>query len=143
MNRQISTLELEMTSSKRYGKILLKGKLVYNTQQFAWQKIGMALSEMKGDVVVVDVSNLQFIDSTGLALLIHFLKKEVAKKKKVIFAVSSNKTIKKLLMIAKFHKLFPIVESEQDVMPFFASSYGTIADQEMLMRMWTGVRKRD
>jgi len=143
MNRQISTLELEMTSSKRYGKILLKGKLVYNTQQFAWQKIGMALSEMKGDVVVVDVSNLQFIDSTGLALLIHFLKKEVAKKKKVIFAVSSNKTIKKLLMIAKFHKLFPIVESEQDVMPFFASSYGAIADQETLMRIWTGVRKRD
>ncbi|BDG47128.1 MULTISPECIES: anti-sigma factor antagonist [Parageobacillus] len=143
MDSRISTLELEMTSSEQYGKISLKGKLVYNTQQLARQMIEMALSEMKGDVVVMDVSNLLFIDSTGLALLIHFLKKEVSKQKKVIFTVSSNKTIEKLLMIAKFHKLFPIVESEQDVIPFFASSYGAIVDQKTLMQIWTEARKRD
>jgi anti-anti-sigma factor len=143
MDSRISTLELEMTSSEQYGKISLKGKLVYNTQQLARQMIEMALSEMKGDVVVMDVSNLLFIDSTGLALLIHFLKKEVSKQKKVIFTVSSNKTIEKLLMIAKFHKLFPIVESEQDVIPFFASSYGVIVDQKTLMQIWTEARKRD
>ncbi|REK53829.1 MAG: anti-anti-sigma factor [Geobacillus sp.] len=143
MDRRISTLELEMASSEQFGKILLKGKLVYNTQQLARQMLEMALSEIKGDVVVMDVSNLLFIDSTGLALLVHFLKKEVAKKKKVIFTVSANKTIEKLLLIAKFHKLFPIVESEQDIIPFFASSPEVIADQKTLMQIWTEARKRD
>jgi anti-anti-sigma factor len=141
MDSRISTLELEITSLEQYEKILLKGKLVYHTQQLARQKLQMALAEMKGDIVIIDVNHLLFVDSTGLALLIHFLKKEVAQKKKVIFVVSHNKAIKKLLMIAKFHKLFPIVENEQDIIQFFASQDRTIADQETFIQIWTNNQK--
>ena len=143
MDSRISTIELEITSLEQYEKILLKGKLVYSTQQLARQKLEMALAEMKGDIVIIDVNELLFVDSTGLALLIHFLKKEVAKNKKVIFVVSYNKAIEKLLMIAKLHKLFPIVENEQDIIQFFASQNRAIADQERFMQIWTSNWERN
>jgi anti-anti-sigma factor len=143
MDSRISTIELEITSLEQYEKILLKGKLVYSTQQLARQKLEMALAEMKGDIVIIDVNELLFVDSTGLALLIHFLKKEVAKNKKVIFVVSYNKAIEKLLMIAKFHKLFPIVENEQDIIQFFASRDRAIADQETFVQIWTSNWERN
>jgi anti-anti-sigma factor len=131
MDRRISTFELVTVSTEEYAKIWLKGKLVYHTQQAAKQKMEMALADIDRNIVIMDASQLLFIDSTGLALLIHFLKKAVCQNKQVALVVSTNKTIEKILMIAKFDKLFPIVEREEDLSRLLASRTKQIASQEM------------
>ncbi|MFC4183470.1 STAS domain-containing protein [Saccharococcus thermophilus] len=136
MDRRISTFELVTVSAETYAKMWLKGKLVYHTQQIAKQKMEMALAEIDKNIVIMDVSQLLFIDSTGLALLIHFLKKAVCQDKQVALVVSTNKTLEKILAIAKFDKLFPIVKREEDLARLLASRTKEIASQKMLLEMW-------
>jgi anti-anti-sigma factor len=136
MDRWISTFELVTVSAETYAKIWLKGKLVYHTQQAARQKLEMALAEIDRNILIMDVSQLLFIDSTGLALLIHFFKKAVYQNKQIALVVSTNKTVEKILTIAKFDKLFPIVEREEDLVRLLASRAKPIASQEMLREMW-------
>jgi anti-anti-sigma factor len=136
MSSRISTFALVTVSAETHAKIWLKGKLVYHTQQEAKQKMEMALAEIDKNIVVMDVSQLLFIDSTGLALLIHFLKKAVCQNKQVALVVSANKAVEKILTIAKFDKLFPIVKREEELDQLLASRTKQIASQEMLLEMW-------
>jgi hypothetical protein len=68
--------------------------------------------------------------------LIHFLKKAVCQDKQVALVVSTNKTLEKILAIAKFDKLFPIVKREEDLARLLASRTKEIASQKMLLEMW-------
>ncbi|MBA2875331.1 STAS domain-containing protein [Thermaerobacillus caldiproteolyticus] len=136
MNRWTSTLEMEATSMAIYEKISFKGKLTYSTQQIARQKLYDLLSKTNKDFVLLDVSELSFIDSTGLAVFIHFLKQEVDKNRKFIFVFSNNDVLNKLLMIAKFHKLFPFAKTEQEVNQFLVEQGHLVANQEALLNIW-------
>ena len=135
MDRRISTFELVTVSVETYAKIWLKGNLVYHTQQAARQKMEMALAKIDRNIVIMDVSQLLFIDSTGLALLIHFFKKAVCQNKQIALVVSTNKTVERILAIAKFDKLFPIVEREEDLARLLASLTKEIASQEILLKI--------
>jgi len=114
MKGNMPTIRIEATSTTFYEKISLKGKLVYSTQQAAKQTLIEIFKRATKDVYLWDVSELTFMDSTGLSVFVHLLKQETDKQKTFIFVVSDNETIEKLFTIAKFDKLFVFVKTERD-----------------------------
>jgi anti-anti-sigma factor len=123
-----TTLDIEATSTAMYEKISFKGKLVYSTQQIARQKLHNILEKTTNEMFLLDVSELSFVDSTGLAIFIHFLKREFDKKKKFAFVCSHNEAIKKLFTIAKFHKLFLFAKTEQEAVQWLMGNDHWISD---------------
>ncbi|MCZ0755898.1 STAS domain-containing protein [Anoxybacillus sp. J5B_2022] len=114
MKGNMPTIRIEATSTTFYEKISLKGKLVYSTQQAAKQTLIEIFKRATKDVYLWDVSELTFMDSTGLSVFVYLLKQETDKQKTFIFVVSDNETIEKLFTIAKFDKLFVFVKTERD-----------------------------
>lgn len=81
MKGNMPTIRIEATSTTFYEKISLKGKLVYSTQQAAKQTLIEIFKRATKDVYLWDVSELTFMDSTGLSVFVHLLKQETDKQK--------------------------------------------------------------
>ncbi|ANB61597.1 STAS domain-containing protein [Anoxybacteroides amylolyticum] len=118
---KMPTIRIEATSTVQYAKISLKGKLVYSTQQMAKQTLIELFQQAEHDVYLFDVSELAFIDSTGLSMFVHLLKQETDKQKTFLFVFADNQAIQKLFTIAKLHRLFIFVPTERDAVRWLAS----------------------
>jgi len=111
---KMPTIRIETTSTARYEKISLKGKLVYSTQPSAKQALLEIFKHATKDVYLFDVSELTFIDSTGLSVFIHLLKQETDKQKTFLFVFLENEAIRRLFTIAKLDRLFVFAQTERD-----------------------------
>lgn len=118
---KMPTIRIEATSTVQYAKISLKGKLVYSTQQLAKQTLIELFQQTEHRVYLFDVSELTFIDSTGLSLFIHLLKQETDKQKTFLFVFFENEAIYRLFTIAKLDRLFRFVRTERDAIDWLTN----------------------
>jgi anti-sigma B factor antagonist len=91
--------------------LLVEGviKLGESAQFFA-QTLERALGEEGGDHVIVDFSQINYIDSTGIGELVGYLGRFRDRRRKLIL-VNPSQRIRKLLEIARLAELFPIYDT--------------------------------
>ncbi|KPD00688.1 STAS domain protein [Geobacillus sp. BCO2] len=95
-----------------------------------------AMAAIKRRLVVVDVSGLQFLDSTGLSLLVRFFKQIVSESRAMAIVVRDNAVIEKILLMAKLDRLLPIVGDEQQLLSLALPSSFDHMSQEVLYSAW-------
>ncbi|WP_176720489.1 STAS domain-containing protein [Desulfuribacillus stibiiarsenatis] len=89
----------------------IKGKLNYGTTQTV--KDSMAKLFTTADGYIIDLSNVENIDSTGFGVLINFAKR-IAEIERKMAIVVTNDFIYDLFKISKFDLVFPLVKSKAD-----------------------------
>jgi anti-sigma B factor antagonist len=70
--------------------------------------------QQKAMICVVDISNLRYINSSGIGVLITILTK-FRNKGGEVFLMKPSETVQKLLVITKLNAIFQIVQSEGDI----------------------------
>ncbi|ABO66846.1 MULTISPECIES: STAS domain-containing protein [Geobacillus] len=140
MKQHWLSFELEMITEPAYECIKLTGRLAYDTQLAAEQKLLVAAAAVKRRLVVIDVSGLQFLDSTGLAFLVRFFKQVVSANRAMAMIVRDNAVLKKILLIAKLDRLLPIVADEQELLSLPPLRSPDSIGQEELYSAWQQCR---
>ena len=69
----------------------------------------------QGNIFIFDLSNLDFIDSTGLGMIISCLKIVMEAKKKLKLSGMNNK-VRMVFEITRAHKIFEIYDSKEAAM---------------------------
>jgi anti-sigma B factor antagonist len=70
--------------------------------------------QQKCMVCVIDISNLRYINSSGIGVLITILTK-FRNKGGEVYLMKPSETVQKLLVITKLNAIFQIVQSEGDI----------------------------
>ena len=70
--------------------------------------------QQKVFVCVIDISNLRYINSSGIGVLITILTK-FRNKGGEVYLMKPSETVQKLLVITKLNAIFQIVQSEGDI----------------------------
>jgi anti-sigma B factor antagonist len=65
-------------------------------------------------VCVIDISNLRYINSSGIGVLITILTK-FRNKGGEVYLMKPSETVQKLLVITKLHAIFQIIQNEEEV----------------------------
>ncbi|MGZ0085638.1 STAS domain-containing protein [Caldibacillus thermoamylovorans] len=135
--------ELERIEKPAYDCVVLTGRLAYHTQLAAEQKLAAAAAAVEHPLIIVDTSGLQFLDSTGLALLVRFFKRVVSAGHAMAIVVGENAMIEKILLIAKLDRLLPIAADEQQVLALAPLSSSGPIEQAVLLEAWQQRRAED
>lgn len=102
---------VEIHTQSHQGKIRigLNGKLVYGNTNTVKNRLKELVGQATG--YVIDLSHLQFIDSTGFGVLINFAKLVGIEK---IAIVVQDDMIQELFTISKLNQLFPITPTVEE-----------------------------
>jgi anti-anti-sigma factor len=79
-------------SNNELRVIFLKGELVFNTTSFILEYIQKAIQISKADRVILDISNVNHIDSTAVGMFIS-LKNEMQKAGKTLLLTGSTENV--------------------------------------------------
>ena len=86
-------------------------------------------SSMKGSLsLILNLEELDFMDSSGLQILLRLREKLRAKKQDIVL-VAPKPQIKKILMLTGFDQLFSFHENIRDAQTFFESAVIATDDQ--------------
>ena len=110
---------MEMLQREVNGILILspKGNLDFN-HATSFQETAALLIEKGAKKVLIDFSELSFISSAGLRVLI-VLTKLLQQKNGTLALSSMNEQISEVFSISGFHKLFSIYSSEEEALKNF------------------------
>lgn len=110
----LSPPNIKHTREEEIQIIHISGKLTYGTTNHAKEAIHKALDEtVKG--YIIDMSNTEYIDSTGFGVLINFAKM-IGEKDRSMAIIVTDPLINQLFTISKFHLVFPIVKTKEEAL---------------------------
>jgi len=95
--------------------VQLEGELIDRNQASELNKRVEALLEEDKHKFVLDLSELKYMNSSGLNILIQLLSKARSKGGEAIIC-GVNKKVEELLIITKLHTLFTIVPTQEDAL---------------------------
>ncbi len=107
-------------SSREYLIVSLKGRMVYETSDTFSQQLVKEVKDKQQ--YVVDVNDLEKVDSTGLGVLITFAKKVQAAGGQVAFAVN-KKFLQDIFKMAKFDYIFPVASNQEEAWQALKNGY--------------------
>ena len=102
-------MSLEIVDKKKkndYWKVSLKGEMDINSYTSVKNELNDMIKKETLDLKI-DCSELSYIDSTGIGVLIGILKK-IKKKDKMLYIINAEKNIKRLFNITGLDKIFVI-----------------------------------
>lgn len=106
---------MEFTSETQNQTLILflKGNLIGNDKEI--ELMNLIEENLDNDIILcaIDISELKFINSTGIGLLISILTK-FRNKSGEVFLIKPSEQVKKLLIITKLYAIFNIVESKNE-----------------------------
>ena len=107
-------MSLDIRESAREGVIVLtmKGRLAVGESNALREKVN-AVSAAGTQNIVLDLSQLDYIDSTGIGELVGYLGKFTTQNRKLIL-VNPSERIMKLLKLAKLDTVFKIYSTEEE-----------------------------
>lgn len=104
-------MEIEIKTEDRFTIVILKGEVDLQYSPTARKEILKFLGKNKN--VLVDLSQVQYIDSSGVAILVEGY--QMAKKNKLEFIlVGPSDAAKQVLQLARLDKIFPISATVAD-----------------------------
>ncbi|WP_176560079.1 STAS domain-containing protein [Brevibacillus dissolubilis] len=120
MNKPVGPFEITIQESDGFTVIQLKGKFIYGQTDTARQKLNEL--DITSNGYIFDLSQLSFIDSTGIGTLIHFSKRVGTKK---IAILVLDPLILQLFTISKLHLIFPLVSTHDEAVRKIKDGYQT------------------
>jgi anti-sigma B factor antagonist len=106
-------LDYKIIEGKNYNALYLSGELIDKNQAIPLIKAVDDLLELGQSKFIIDLSELKYMNSSGLNVLIQLLTKTRNKGgESVIFNV--NKKVNELLVITKLNTLFKVADSEKE-----------------------------
>ena len=108
-------LDYSITEENNIQVLVLKGELIDKNQAIDLIKNIDELLELGKNKLVIDLSDLKYMNSSGLNVLIQLLTKtRTSGGESVIFNVS--KKVNDLLIITKLNTLFKVTDTKEDAM---------------------------
>ena len=92
----------------------LSGDLIGEESGSSVLEVVNAAIHQKAMTCVIDISNLRYINSSGIGVLITILTK-FRNKGGEVYLMKPSETVQKLLVITKLNAIFQIVQSEGDI----------------------------
>jgi anti-sigma B factor antagonist len=92
----------------------LSGDLIGEESGSSVLEVVNSAIHQKAMTCVIDISNLRYINSSGIGVLITILTK-FRNKGGEVFLMKPSETVQKLLVITKLNAIFQIVQSEGDI----------------------------
>ena len=92
----------------------LSGDLIGEESGSSVLEVVNASIQQKAMTCIIDISNLRYINSSGIGVLITILTK-FRNKGGEVFLMKPSETVQKLLVITKLNAIFQIVQSEGDI----------------------------
>jgi len=87
-------------------EVLLSGRMTFADHE-TFRNVMTVFDRPAGHKMVFDLSKLDFVDSSGLGMFI--IARDTAQKKKLDFAIrGARDEVRRLITVAKFHKMFNI-----------------------------------
>ncbi|PID13916.1 anti-anti-sigma factor [Sporosarcina sp. P34] len=108
MEQKTATLQVEEKDT--YMIIKFSGHLQYGLIEEVKKQL-QTTPFTEGRNFILDMSNVQNIDSTGFGMIVNFAKKVSQNNKKIAIIVVDT-FVRRLFSISQCDKIFPIVESE-------------------------------
>lgn len=113
-----ASAEIQVQKMNGFIKISMKGKLLYGNTNTVKNRMKEFVGQADG--FIIDLTELDFIDSTGFGVLINFAKMVGITK---IAIVIQNELIRELFLISKLNLLFPITESVDEAVETLTKGY--------------------
>ena len=113
-------LDYSITEENNIQVLVLKGELIDKNQAIDLIKNVDELLQLGKNKLVIDLSDLKYMNSSGLNVLIQLLTKtRTSGGESVIFNVS--KKVNDLLIITKLNTLFKVADTKEDAMKLLLS----------------------
>ena len=113
-------LDYNITEEYNIQVLILKGELIDKNQAIDLIKNVDELLQLGKNKLVIDLSDLKYMNSSGLNVLIQLLTKtRTSGGESVIFNVS--KKVNDLLIITKLNTLFKVADTKEDAMKLLLS----------------------
>ena len=108
-------MELETKVIRNTLVVRIKGEMdLYVTDNLRQEIYGFFENNNKMKQLILNLTGVSFIDSSGLGLIIGCYKKVTADKGQM-YIVGAQPTVEKILYFSGINKLIPILGSEQEV----------------------------
>lgn len=108
-NYETRTIESELC-----GVLILSGEVDANTTQDFPKEISKSFSK-ESKFLIVDLTNVTFLDSAGLSVLLFLSKHTEASKGKFCIICPKGNVILRVITLSGFDKIMPIYEKLEDV----------------------------
>ncbi|MGC5326869.1 STAS domain-containing protein [Brevibacillus sp. SYSU BS000544] len=118
LSNNSTPVEIQVQNGNGYQKISIKGKLLFGSTNSVKNKLKEFIGQADG--FIIDLTELQFIDSTGFGVLINFAKLVGIQK---IAIVIQDEIIRELFMISKLNLLFPLTASVDEAIAALRNGY--------------------
>jgi anti-sigma B factor antagonist len=94
--------------------VRLNGDLIGENDGTGILNVAVEAIQQKVLTCIVDISNLRYINSSGIGVLITMLTK-FRNKGGEVYLLKPSESVQKLLVITKLNAIFQVVQSEQEV----------------------------
>lgn len=101
-------MEIRQTKSNNHATLSLNGRFDFNAHREFKEAYSSILTDAKINSLEVDLSGLDYLDSSALGMLL-MMRERVEAAGKEISLSNPNPTVVKILDIANFNKLFKII----------------------------------
>jgi anti-anti-sigma factor len=88
------------------ARVNISGEFTF-TDHAAFRDVACRLFQAKGDTIVIDLSQLQFIDSAGLGMLL-LARDEASKSTRKLVLSRPQGQVRRMFTVTKFDELFTI-----------------------------------
>lgn len=110
-------LDYNIIEENNVQVLFLTGELIDKNQATELLKSVDELIEMGKNKIMIDLSDLKYMNSSGLNVLIQLLTKTRSKGGESVI-VNVNKKVNELLVITKLNTLFKVAETKQEALKF-------------------------
>ncbi|MDR3514766.1 MAG: STAS domain-containing protein [Azospirillaceae bacterium] len=101
-------MEYKINSTPEATEILLSGRMTFSDHE-KFRNVIATFDGQKGHQMVFDLSGLDFVDSSGLGMLI--IARDIAQKKSLTFCLrGARDDVQRVMKVAKFNKMFTIID---------------------------------
>ena len=111
--------QLSIQSEKDFLLVTVSGELVLTDSQQIKEDVKKAIEKDQRYQVMIDLSDVDFIDSSGLGVLIGWFKTVNQAQGKIAYAGLSE-YVSKIINLAKLDKIFPIYATTVEAISHFA-----------------------
>lgn len=106
-------LKLEIRKEERYWHIIVHGEIdLYNANELK-EKVNSATDRAETGNLIIDLKDVDYIDSTGLGILIGIKRRCTEKNGNLVLVLYSDR-INKLFEITGLNKIFSIARNPED-----------------------------
>jgi anti-sigma B factor antagonist len=105
-------MKIEITEHLNYSVVLLSGEVDLSNSSVIRKALKGELNKNKS--IIVDFTNLKYIDSSGMATLVEGLNQANAKKLKFYIAAANGAPLQ-VLELTRLNRVFTLVKAVSDV----------------------------